>query len=92
MESVKVNAKFEQSDIPLRAEIDEQKQMAQQIQDDDRLIPNIGDERVMVQQGKIISSDGSMEIKTDLKIIRKREPNHGVSVTVVVPALGLDGD
>ena len=91
-ENVKVTANFEQTQVPLRAEIEHSDQIEQQIKDDDRIIPNIGDERIMVQQGKIISPDGSQVIETDLTIVRKREANHGVSVTVIVPALGLAGD
>ena len=92
MENVKVNAKFEETQVPLRAEIEHANQVEQQIKDDDRLIPEIGEERIMIQQGQITSPDGSQVIDTELKIIRRREANHGVSVTVIVPPLGLAGD
>ena len=90
--SVKVTAQFENTQVPLRAEIKSQDPVAQQILDDDELIPEVGDTREMVQQGSIVSPDGSQVIKTPLYITRRREANHGVSVTVVVPPLALAGD
>ena len=92
MRNVNISAKFEETQIPLRAEIEHANQVEQQIKDDDKYIPNVGDKRVMIQQGTITSPDGSCVIDTDLKIVRRREANHGVSVTVIVPPLGLAGD
>jgi len=92
MRNVNISAKFEETQVPLRAEIEHANQVEQQIQDDDRLIPEVGEERIIIQQGQITSPDGSCVIDTDLKIVRRREANHGVSVTVIVPPLGLAGD
>ena len=92
MENVKVTAKFEETQVPLRAEVEHANQVEQQIKDDDRLIPDVGNERIMVQQGTITSPDGSCVIDTELTIVRRREANHGVSVTVIVPPLALAGD
>lgn len=78
-----------QADVaPLTSQ--EQRDIAtQQRIDDDRLIPNIGDERVMVQQGRIHSPDGETSIATELRFIRRRNKNGGVDVECHIPPLAL---
>ncbi len=88
-----VIGKLEQSTLPLTVDFksdgDNDPAEKQKI-DDDNLIPNPGDFRIMRQHGNIISPDGEMVIPTELTFIRTREKNGGVSVVCQIPALALE--
>lgn len=93
-----VKGKFEETSMSMSADIapltqEEQRIVADsQIIDDDKLIPNIGDQRVMVQHGRIGSPDGDTFIPTELRFIRTRNKNGGVDVECHIPSLGFSGE
>lgn len=97
-ETVKAKAQFEETVKNVNVVIapsqsEAEKSVAeQQIADDNRLIPNIGDERVMMQKGRIGSPDGETFIENDLRFVRRRNKNGGVDVECHIPALGLAND
>ena len=85
-----VKAKFEQTEQKLRADFGVSNDPAvQQIKDDDEQLKNVGDSRVIKQQGKIVAPDGETVIPVELTFVRTRNKNGGVDVNCIVPALGL---
>ena len=94
VQPVQARAKFEETNVgvnvyasPLNS-VEQRRVADQQIVDDDKLIPNIGDERIIEADGKIGSPDGETFIPTKLTFIRKRNQNGGVDVTCHIPCLG----
>lgn len=91
-EKIDVTGNLEQSKVALKAEFGLTDLAQQQIDDDDRLIPNIGDSRTITQKGKFISPDGETSFATDLHFVRTRNKNRGVSVECIVPAFVMTGE
>lgn len=96
---VGVRADFEHgTNIGVQADVapltsQEQRDLAtQQRLDDDRLIPNVGDMRVIETMGHIHSPDGETSIPTPLKFHRIRNKNLGVDVQCHIPSLGFSSE
>lgn len=90
--NVGIDAKFEQTTKRVNAELAVGDPSIQQQQDDDRLIPNVGDSRVMRQNGKIMAPDGMTTIDVELTFVRTRNKTGGVDVNCIVPALSMAGE
>ena len=90
--------RFEQSNFDLNGEMlslnsQEQRDIATlQELDDSRLIPNIGDVRLVESEGRIHSPDGETSIPAHLKFYRRRNSHGGVDVECHIPALGLSNE
>lgn len=89
--TIPVQAQFEQTKVPMRGEFKTADPVQQQIDDDNRLIPNVGDYRDMIQDGKFISPDGETIIPTKLTFRRIRNKTGGVDVVCMVPAFSMTG-
>lgn len=86
-----VSGRLEEMIVPMEADMIQADPVTQQIIDDNEKIPNTGDFRIMVQQGRIIAPDGETVIPTELTFTRRRNERGGVDVTCCVPALGITG-
>lgn len=86
-----VQGQFEQTTVPLSADIAKADPVLQQIIDDDRLLKNVGDSRTMIQKGSIVSPDGETKIECDITFIRTRNKTGGVDVKGIIPAFVLSG-
>lgn len=62
--------------------------MTQQ-EEDDKLIPNVGDQREMVQRGSITANN--VVTPVDITFIRKRNASGGVDVIAKMPSVNLSG-
>lgn len=86
-----IKGQFEQTQKDLAADFKYTAPEEQQIDDDNRLLKDVGDSRTMTQDGKLIAPDGVTVIETPLHFIRTRNKNGGVDVACVVPAMTLRG-
>ena len=89
---VPIDAKFEQTNMKVNADLAVGDPCIQQEKDDNRLIPNVGDSRVMRQNGKIMAPDGMTTIDVELTFVRTRNKTGGVDVNCIVPALSMAGE
>ena len=90
-DQINIKAKFEQSTVPLRADMKFGDPVTEMIIEDDEQLKKPGDCRVMRQNGTIISPDGETTIPVELTFVRNRNDKGGVDVTCCVPSLGLAG-
>ena len=82
-----VSGEFEESIVPMNAEMIVGEPSEIQAAEDTKLLVNEGDSYTRVQQGKIHSGDGETTIECELTFIRTRNKNGGIDVTCIVPCL-----
>ena len=80
-----VTVKAEETSFQARAEMPITDPVQSQIDDDNRLIPNIGEFRETFSKGSILSPDGKHVVPVDLRFVRTRNKNGGVDVACHVP-------
>lgn len=86
---VGMTMQMEQTTFQAKADIivcDPEKQMND---DDNALIPEVGQQRVLKRQGKIGAPDGETFIETELTFVRTRNAQGGVDVNCIIPCLAL---
>ena len=80
-----VTVQAEETSFQARAEMPLADPVQSQIDEDNKLIPNIGDVRETFSEGKIISPDGKHIVPVDLRFVRTRNEKGGVNVACHVP-------